>query len=490
LNVQEVEPELAPLDVVPEGREAKIRYAMSNSFGFGGSNTSLIFGRAEPEKAQRPGLKRTELRGAEAHAVGALPRRPLVAVTGLGAVSPLGLGADELWDQLVAGASGLRASPPSPHGIQVPGSAATMGDVSRRIDDVVSPRFLRRLANFSRYAVGAASLCFQEAGREGRWSLDGGAARRDATAVILGTCFGCSAYHFDYYEKLFRNGVRDASPLLFSESVMNAASGHTSIHLKLRGASLALVGGEEVGLAAIADAADRIRLGEVTAALAGGAEEYCDFVHAWLTRRGYVTDSSARPYAGDEKGGFLGEGATFLLLEDAGSVTSTGGQPLAFVVGAGAARAREGSVATGTAEAVERAIQGALAEAELPPQAVDLVVSSAGGTVFDGYEAQGIAGALRTSARTGSGRELFIAAPKAALGEAFAFTSSAQALVGVKALVEGVVPPLPGLSGAVDLPPGLRLVSEPVRKDLQHALVVSVSTRGNAVAVLLSRTSR
>ena len=138
-------------------------------------------------------------------------------------------------------------------------------------------------------------------------------------------------------------------------------------------------------------------------------------------------------------------------------------------------------------EAVERAIRTALLEAEVSPQEVDLVVTSAGGTVVDGYEAEGIARALDTRSRAGGGRELPLAAPKAALGEAFACSSAAQALVGVKALVEGVVPPLPGRSCAIDLPAGLSIAHEPLRKNLEHALVVSVSTRGNAVAVLLSR---
>ena len=415
-----------------------------------------------------------------------------VAVTGLGAVSALGVGADALWDGLLSGACSLRPTPPSPRGIPVPRRAGTVGQAARLIEEHVDPKYLRRLSNFSRYAVGAAALCYQDGNARKRWSAAGLERVSDDAAVILGTSYGSSAYHFEYYEKLYRNGLKDASPLLFSESVMNSASGHISIYLRLRGASLALVGGEEVGLSALVEAFDRISLGEAPAVLAGGAEEYCDFVHASLGHRGFVSEERGDPYSGGEGGSFLAEGAAFLLLEDEALV---GGQKNAAAIRlTGAAIARPSSQKTRDgrpvqqAEAVQRAISGALAEAKLDPASVDLVVTSGNGSAIDRQELEGIVEALCS----GSGRghdthDIVLTAPKAALGEGFAFTSAVEALVAVKALSHQVVPPTAGPGEAPRLPAGLVLSREPMEGRYQRALAVSLNSRGNAAAVLFER---
>ncbi len=414
--------------------------------------------------------------------------RGRVAVTGLGAVSPFGIGVEELWSSLREGKSAAGPSPPSPRGISVPATAAVVGEHSRRVEEHVDPRFLRRLSSLSRHAVGAAALCARSAGGAQRWISAEPEALvfRDETAVVLGTAFGCSSYHFEYYEKLFRNGIKDASPLLFSESVTNAASGHISIYLKLRGASLALVGGEEVGLSALLDAADRIRLGKARAAFAGGAEEYCDFVHAALFARGLVSAEAGEPCSGSGRGTFPGEGAAFLLLEPLEPVRAAGLTPLAVLAGSGAARSLDGPA--GADEAIERAASLAIEEAGIRPDAVGLVVTSASGGPMDSLEAEGIARALCVDRFPAN--EVLVTAPKAALGEGFAFTSAAQALVAVKALVEQVVPPTAGRTADARLPRGLRLASRRIEslpeRRLEHALVVSVSSRGSAVAVVFS----
>jgi 3-oxoacyl-(acyl-carrier-protein) synthase len=406
-----------------------------------------------------------------------------VAVTGLGVVSALGFGADELWEGLLGGACALGPSPTSPRGVPVPRSAGAVGGATHRVEELVDPRTLRRLATLSRHALGAAALALRESGTLERWAREGdqGAALRDATAVLLGTSYGPSAYHFEYYEKLFTNGIKDASPLLFSESVMNAAPGHVAIHWKLRGPSLALVGGEEVGLAAVADALDRIRLGESSAALAGGAEEYCDFVHAALATRRVIAAERGEPFSGAEAGSFLGEGAAFLFLEDPapGAGDAATGN-LVEVAGAGFARGPAGP--GGPARAVELAVGGALADAGVGPEAVDLVVASASGRRLDREEAIGLDRALLSGARRPR-RPIHVVAPKAALGEGFAFTSAIQALVAVKALQEGTVPPAPAGAQAALLPPGFEMPRDPVEADLEGALAVALGARGNAVAV-------
>jgi 3-oxoacyl-(acyl-carrier-protein) synthase len=396
-------------------------------------------------------------------------------VTGLGIVSPLGIGVEELWGRLLAGERADDLTPPSARAIPAPPRAATLSALAGRLEEVVDARALRRVSNLSRYAVAAARLALGESG-ERAW--------RDEACVILGTCFGSSVYHFEYYERLFGGGLREASPLLFSESVMNAAAGHVALHFQLRGASLALVGGEEVGLAALAEGALRLRLGETAAALAGGADEYCDFLHAALAERGFVSEGPSTPYAARGSLPFISEGAAFLLLESEEAAAGRGAEPLVRLAGSGVCRGR--SPASGEppgAEAVERAVRQALADEGLEPGDLDLVVASAGGGAeAAAAEIEGLTRAL------GARRwELFLAAPKAALGEGFAATSAAQAVIAVQALVEQTVPPTPGDEESALLPAAFLLPRAPVDTPLENVLALSVNRRGAAAAVLFRR---
>ena len=413
----------------------------------------------------RGGPSRVDPRGA-----GRPPRsgRADVVVTGVGIVSPLGLGADELWSGLVEGRSARRPHPPSPRGIAVPAGAGLLGEVADRARALLGDRRLRRVSRLSLYAVAAARLAFESApGSENPAAPSPDAPARtdaDSTGVVLGTSFGSSDYHFEYYERLYRGGLREASPLLFSESVMNAASGHVALHFGLRGPSLALVGGEEVGLEAIADAMDRLALEEVSAALAGGGEESCDFVQAALLSGALEADERARPEACDGPQPCFTEGAGFLLLERADEAAARGRRTLARLLGYGIARAA-GREEASRQEAVRTALRDALRDADVPPDEVGLVIVSACDTDSRGAERSAVEAVLGARATP------VVLAPKALLGEGFAFTSAAQAAIAVEALRRQRLP--------------LAEAAPPVA--LRHALVVSVNRCGGAVAVVFGR---
>jgi 3-oxoacyl-(acyl-carrier-protein) synthase len=155
---------------------------------------------------------------------------------------------------------------------------------------------------------------------------------------------------------------------------------------------------------------------------------------------------------------------------------------LARVAGAGHARGPAGP--GGATAAVEAAVLGALADAGVDAGAVDLVVASASGGPLDREEALGLERALLAGAPRSP---IPVVCPKAALGEAFGFTSAAQALVAVKALAEGTVPPTPGSAPPDLLPRGFILPRRPFAADIRGALAVAVNARGAAVAVLFRK---
>ncbi len=379
-----------------------------------------------------------------------------VFVRGVGAVSPIGASVEEIWDRLVRGDYPERVAPESERGIPTPKSAATVDVFREELDALVSSRSLRRVSQLSRYCVAAAGMA--KPSEE--------LVNTDDTAVVLGTCFGSSRYHFDYYEKLFSGGIRDASPLLFSECVMNAVSGHVSLHYGLRGASLALVGGEEVGLTAIVDATERIRSGEAVAAFAGGADEYCDFVHAALASRSFVGDT----------GPCVGEGAAILYLDGSSSDAA-----LAEVVSGAIARGgRRGAEA-----AVRQAIRRAFRSASIEPKDIELVVTNLPGQdTEDGLDGAQLFATIadELGERDGS---LLVTSPSPAVGDGFAFVSGFQAFVAAMSLASEMVPGIGEPS--CEVPEGWLADREARPYPARHALVVSLTRRGTAVALLLSR---
>ena len=406
-------------------------------------------------------------------------RRP-TAITGTGIVSPLGIGVEAAWDALARGEVAARPTPPSERGISLPALAATVDELRDEIDALVPDRSLRRVSALSRMSVAAARLGLDPV----QGDLE--TLPRDTTGVFLATAFGSTRYHFEYYEKLYEGGLRDASPLLFSECVMNAACGHVSLTFGLRGASLALVGGEELGLCAVVQAAERCATGDVSAALSGGTEEYCDFVHAALANRGRVGDRSAPPFAAVSEPPIASEGAALLVLESLDSAAARLRTPRARVLGTGMARATNASqelAGERRMPAAHRAVEQALDAAEIDASEIDLVLSSADGADLDAPEAETLGWLVQKRSE-----ELPVWCPKAALGEGFAFTSAAAALLAVESLRRQELLPMPPASArpaAEMLPAGCRFVQERQPARLRRVLVLATNRRGAAIAVVI-----
>ncbi len=298
-----------------------------------------------------------------------IARRPVV-LTGASIVHPAAVGVPALRDRLASGTTAPRSAPRCRPGLVVPGPAAVF-EPEFEAERWVDPRAVRKVSILSRHAVAAARLALDDA----RFGDD---LPRDEGSVCLGSAFGSAGYHLEYHEALHRTGGRGGSALLFSECVFNSACGHVSRALGLRGANHALVGGEDVGLAAIALGADRVASGATPLVVAGGAEEHSDLIHASLRAEGLL--DPADPFA---------EGAAFVVVEDEEAARRRGASIRARILGSG-----RGDPAS--------AMRRAAAEAGREPEFTIGVV------------------------------------PRAVLGEGFAATSAALALLGAFALEGGV----------------------------------------------------
>lgn len=334
-------------------------------------------------------------------------------------VAPLGVGAEAFWAGL-AGPAPLVELPADE--VPAPGQAiAFVPDFDAEAH--ADRRTLRKVSELARLATVAAALACVD------W--DPSEAEREATGVVFGTCLGSSGYHLEHAEQIHREGLDGASALLFAESVYNAAASHVAKVHGFRGPNTTLVGGEDVGLAAIAAAADAIAAERMSDALAGGADQYDRRTHASLVAHGLLEDAA------------IGEGAGLLRLS-----SRTDAPALARLAGWSSARAPVANAADALARACAEAL--AQAGAERP----DLVI---GGAPSELERAQLTA----------------LGAPPVCwltplTGEAFAGRSGLAAVTAALAIDRGAPP---SAEGAGD--------------ELRHVLCWALSAAGSASALVL-----
>jgi len=242
-----------------------------------------------------------------------LSDEPRVLVTGLGMVSPIGIGWEAAWAAALAGRSGagpITRFEPSGLGARI---ACEVSDF--RPDAFIERRALRRMDRVSQMAVAAARLALEDAGLE----IDGNGAR---AGVVLATGNGGSESFEEHHRAMLERGPGRGSPLQVPLVIVNMSSGHVSMQLGLRGPASCVVTACASANHGIGDAAAIIRKGAADVMLAGGAEAgitlYCmaglDATRA-LSRRNDEPERASRPYDVGRDGFVAAEGAGVLVLE-------------------------------------------------------------------------------------------------------------------------------------------------------------------------------
>jgi 3-oxoacyl-[acyl-carrier-protein] synthase II len=242
-----------------------------------------------------------------------LSDEPRVVVTGLGMVSPIGIGWEQAWAAALAGRSGagpITRFEPSGLGARI---ACEVSDF--RPDDFIDRRAVRRMDRVSQMAVAAARLALEDAGLE----IDGNGAR---AGVVLATGNGGSESFEEHHRAMLERGPGRGSPLQVPLVIVNMSSGHVSMQLGLRGPASCVVTACASANHGIGDAAAIIRKGAADVMLAGGAEAgitlYCmaglDATRA-LSRRNDEPERASRPYDVGRDGFVAAEGAGVLVLE-------------------------------------------------------------------------------------------------------------------------------------------------------------------------------
>ena len=351
--------------------------------------------------------------------------RRRVVITGLGAVTPLGVGAETLYSRWAAGDCGIFDG----------AGACTDFEPS----EVLSVKEIRRLDRFSQLALVAAGEAIEDAGWNGDLPYD-----PMRLGCILATGIGGIQTIELQHDVLRDRGPARMSPLGIPAQMPNAAAAAVSMKFGLKGQMYSVVSACSSGAHAIGCALRMIQYDDADAVVVGGAE-------ATLTPFGFGSFNSmqalsptgiSRPFDARRDGFVMGEGAGVLVLEEASAAAERGATVLGEVTGYGSTSdAYHLTAPEPSGAAATRAIELALSDAGIGPDSVDYI--NAHGTSTQLNDAAETA-ALKRALGEERARKIPISSTKSAIGHLLGAAGAVEAVATVKTLATRVIPPTVG----------------------------------------------
>lgn len=358
-----------------------------------------------------------------------------VAITGLGAVTPLGLDARSSWEAAVAGRSGvdwIQAFDPSGFPVRIAGEVKGFDPES-----VVERKEARRLERNVLLAVGAA--------REAWADADVGPIEPDRAGILFGSAIGGVPGIVNQADVLRERGWERVSPFFLPNVLVDSASGQIAIELGLRGPNFAPVSACATGSHAVGEAAETIKRGDADVVLAGGTESCMHplILAGFCAMRGLVAEENdpalaSRPFDATRAGFVMGEGACVLVLEDMERAVARGARVYAEVLGYGASNdAHHMAQPEPEAAGVAAMIRMALQRAQVRPEDVGYV------------NAHGTSTPLGDAAETRALKLVFgehayalaVSSTKSVTGHCFGAAGAIESMMCALAIHEGVLPP-------------------------------------------------
>jgi 3-oxoacyl-[acyl-carrier-protein] synthase II len=297
--------------------------------------------------------------------------RRRIAITGLGAVSPLGNTLDENWANLVAGRSGvgrITKFDASAFSVQIAGEVRDF-DVTQYIP----AKEARHMDTFIHYGIAASMQAVRDSG------IDQAGIDPERVGVMVGSGIGGLPLIEDTHKEYLERGPRRITPFFVPASIINMVSGHVSIHYGFTGPNLSVVTACTTGLHAIGLAARLIESGDADVMIAGGAEATVSplgiggFAAARaLSTRNDDPAGASRPWDKDRDGFVLGEGAGVMVLEEFEQAARRGARIYAELVGFGMS-GDAGHITAPNTDGPRRSMLLALKNAGVAPDQVQMI---------------------------------------------------------------------------------------------------------------------
>ena len=359
-----------------------------------------------------------------------------IAVTGMGAVSALGGSLEENWQAVAAGRGGIARcvmgdSPLGPGGLELPMARVADG-YDKALDAAIGRPVAGGLDPFAQFALGPALEAIEQAGLRDHPVLS------ERTAIIFGHGLGGLATLEVGYERFFGQKLAKLHPSTVPKVMVSAGVSAAAMAFGIKGPVFATSSACASSSHAIAQGAAMIVTGQVDAALVGGSEAIstAGCVRAWDAIRA-MSPVTCRPFSADRDGMVLGEGGAVLMLEAWDHAEARGATILGELIGWGMSSDAH-HITQPSPEGQARAIRQAVSHAGVADR-TDILIS-----------AHGTGTPLNDAAETTSlvevfgerGRALPVIATKSAHGHLIGGSAALQAALGLRALAEGLAPPI------------------------------------------------
>lgn len=406
-----------------------------------------------------------------------------VVITGMGAVTPFGVGVDALWEGLVNGRSAVRRIQrfdPSPFPTQI---GAEVLDFEPT--DFIDRKEARRMDRFTQFAVAGARMALESA------RLDPADLDPEQVGVVLGSGIGGMETLVEQFHVLLERGPGRVSPFFVPMMIANMAAGQTAIQFGFRGPNTTLVTACASGANAIGEAFRILQFGEAEVMITGGTEAaFVPLAFAGfcamraLSTRNHEPERASRPFDAERDGFVMGEGGAALVLESLEHAQSRGAPVLAELTGYGmSADAYHITLPRPGGQGAARAMTAALADAGLDPGEVDYI--NAHGTSTEANDATETA-AIHISFGPAA-RDLAVSSTKSMTGHLLGGAGAVEAIACIQAIRHGVLPPTinyetPDPECDLDYVP-----NEAREAEVTHALSNSFGFGGHNVSLVFSR---
>lgn len=360
-----------------------------------------------------------------------------VVVTGVGAVTAVGHTAEETWQAMLAGRSGIgpiTLFDPEPYPVRI---QAEVKDFS--LGDRVDPKQQRYMNRGVTFGVSAALEALEDS------KLEITDENADDIGVIFSAGGGGTDLLLEYQEVLDTKGPRRVTPFLVANFIPDAASGHIAIATGARGPNMAVVSACATGGGSLGEAFETVRRGDATAVIAGSSEAVLlPIYHAtWCSMRALAGDNenpekALKPFDLNRDGFIAGEGGAAMILEDYEHAKARGAKIYCEVIGYGSSNDAYDMIALHeTGRGLKRAIDAAIRKAGIDPAEIDYINPHGSGTPLnDRVETMVFKEVMGDAAYRAA-----ISSVKPITGHCMGASGSVEALACVLAIRDQKVPP-------------------------------------------------